>query len=49
MHKAVSGNCRKFRVLGSGAEHSYTRMVKDSFELRVGDPVKFVLNSLQVI
>ena len=40
------GNCGKFGVLGSGVEHDYVGVVESSFELRVGDSVRFVLSGL---
>ena len=49
MHRAVAGNCRKFRVLGSGVEYNYVGVVESSFELRVQDLVRFMLSALQVI
>ena len=39
MHRTVAGNCGKFGVLGSGAEHDYIGVVKNSFELKVGNSV----------
>ena len=32
--------------IGSGIEHDYAGVVEDSFELRVGDSVKYVLSVL---
>ena len=49
MHRAVAGNCGKFGVLGSGVEHNYVGVVESSFELRVGDSVRFALSGLQLI
>ena len=49
MYRVVVGNCRKFGVPGNGLEHDYVGVVKSSFELRVGDSVRFVLSGLQVI
>ena len=43
MYKAVSGNCGKLGVLGSSVEHDYTNVVEDSFELKVGDSVRYSL------
>ena len=31
--------------IGSGIEHDYAGVVEDTFKLRVGDSVKFVLSS----
>ena len=47
--RVVAGNCGKFGVPGSGAEHDYTGVVKNSFELRVRDSARFVVSGLQVI
>ena len=49
MCKAVVGNYRKFRAPGSEVERKNTRVVEDSFELRVRDPLRFVLTGLWVI
>ena len=49
MCRAVAGDCGKFGVLGSGVEHDYAGVVENSFELRVGDSIRFVLSGLQVI
>ena len=43
------GNCGKFGVLGSGVEHDYAGVVENSFELRVGASIRFVLSGLWVI
>ena len=49
VHRALAGNCEKFGVPGSRVEHHYVGVVEKSFELSVGDSVKFVLSGLQVI
>ena len=49
MCRAVAGDCGKFGVLGSGVEYDYAGVVENSFELRVGDSIRFVLSGLQVI
>ena len=43
------GKNRKLGVLGSRVEHDYTGVFEKSFELRVGDSVRFVLSGSQVI
>ena len=47
MSKALDGNCWKSRV-PSTTENDYTCVVEDSFELRVGDSVRFVLGGLSM-
>ena len=47
--RAVAGNCGKIGVPGSGVEHDYAGVVESSFELRVGDSVRFGLGGFQVI
>ena len=44
--RAVVGNYGKFGVLGSGVEHDYAGVVENSFKMRVGDSVRFVLSGL---
>ena len=43
------GNCGISRVLVSRVKHNYMGVVKNSFELGVGDSLKFVLSGLWVI
>ena len=47
--RAVAWNCGKFGVTSSGIDYDYTYVDKNSFVLRVGDSVKFVLSGLWVI
>ena len=49
VHRAAAGNCREFGFLGTGVKHDCAGVVENSFELRVGDSVRFVLSVLQVI
>ena len=42
-------NCGKFGVPCSSVEHDYTGVVENSFELRVGDSIRFVLGGFWVI
>ena len=45
----VVGNCMGFGYLSSRLEHNYTGVVEDSFELKVGGSVRFILSDLWVI
>ena len=49
MGRAVGGNYGKFGVPGSWVEHNYAGIAENSFEMRVGDSVRFVLSGFQVI
>ena len=42
----IAGNFGKLGVPGSSIEYDYIDMVEDSFELRVGGSIKFVLSGL---
>ena len=46
LHKVVAVSCGKFGILGSSIEHDYTCMVEYSFELKVGNSVRFILCAL---
>ena len=49
VRRAVSGDCGRYSVPGSGVEHDYAGVVESPFVMRLGERVAFTLTGMRVI